>query len=143
MHVYCGEPRSLQCFMVTSSFGCTQAYLEQLHLRLVREHATFAGEAFVAQTVMARHHGGASSLVESLREKLSETWFKWRMSLRLRSMLTAGCAGVLPGMLDLRQPTEVCAEALWEPAITHFEATTVEAARGASKMYPLLPWMGT
>ena len=48
-HLFCGDPRKLGCIMLTSTFGCTMSYLRQLHLRMVREQVTFAGEAFVAR----------------------------------------------------------------------------------------------
>ena len=47
-HVFNGRIADMQCFMVTSRFGVSIPFLEQLHLRMLREHVSFAGEADVA-----------------------------------------------------------------------------------------------
>ena len=44
-HIFTGCPRELRCFMLTSSFGFSIAWLQQFHARLVRQHASFIGES--------------------------------------------------------------------------------------------------
>ena len=66
-HLFRGKPCELQCFMLSASFGFTTAYLGQLHLRMLREHVSFAGEAWVASAAHDRCSDGTASLGGHLR----------------------------------------------------------------------------
>ncbi len=130
-HDFRGDPFQLRCFMITSSFGMTTSYLRQLHLRLVREHVTFAGEAFVARALAEEAGLGDRIVVERARLYLSEGWFKWRIALRLARLHEAGFTEADPKKLDLAQTVEASAAPLWESAIQHFEESAAQAARAA------------
>ena len=127
-HFFHGDPDRQECFMLTSSFGFTRMYLRQLHLRLLREHVSFAGEAFVAKA-FAEETGQGGQLPERLRLYISEGWFKWRIALRMARMATGGCDGVDPGTLDMAQPANMSACKVWVAAYKHFEDTTAVSAR--------------
>ena len=130
-HEFRGDPFDLCCFMITSTFGMTTSWLRQLHLRLVREHITFAGEAFVARALVEEAGLGERVVVERARLNLTEGWFKWRIALRLARLHAAGYAEADPYKLDLAQTVEVSAAPVWESAIQHFEDSIAEAARAA------------
>ena len=99
-HVFNGMPGSMQVIMLTSRFGVSIAFLEQLHLRLLREHVSFAGEADVARRFSQRR-GTAHLLPKRLRLYLSQAWYVWRLML-CREMFVDEA---LPE-LDLRRPVE-------------------------------------
>ena len=42
-HIFQGNAATHKCFMINYSFGVTTGYLQQLHFRMVREHASFKG----------------------------------------------------------------------------------------------------
>lgn len=88
-HLVQGEISELKCFMITTSFGLTTSYLAQLHFRMVREHASFKGEAEVAadfaELINKKQH-----LPARLRLYLSEAWFMWRLALRVADLREKG-----------------------------------------------------
>ena len=53
-HLFHGDATAMKCIMLTSRFGVTTEYLEQLHERMLREHVSFVGEADVAARLAAR-----------------------------------------------------------------------------------------
>ena len=73
-HVLNGPMKEMQCIMLNARFGVTIAYLEQLHMRLLREHVSFAGEADVAQR-HAKLKGCGGMLPKRLRLYLSQAWY--------------------------------------------------------------------
>ena len=91
--------KDMHCIMLTSRFGVTIAFLEQLHLRLLREHVSFAGEADVARRY-AKRKGCCEMLSKMLRLYLSQAWYFWRLGLRLGSF-----AARMPE-LDISRPVE-------------------------------------
>ena len=127
-HYFSGDPTKLRCFMLTSSFGCTRRYMQQLHLRLVREHASFAGEAFVAREFLHECGEDPRCLLERLRLNLSDVWYKWRMALRLWRMAADGQDSKIQ-QLNLSKPAEACAAEFWDVAVAHFDQATAAAAR--------------
>ena len=130
-HLFCGDIKHLKCFMVSSTFGCTVDWLLQFHLRLLREHVSFVGEAFVADT-FGRAVGCPASLAR-LRLNISDCWSKWRVAIRLCRTKDDCCDGVSPDQLDLKLPVEACAGQFWDKAQDHFHKTTADSmrARGA------------
>ena len=81
-HVFTGFPHDLKCFMLTSSFGFSTAWLRQFHSRLVRQHASFISESDVVRENACAE--GQQHLLPTARLRLliSEGWFKWRFLLR-------------------------------------------------------------
>ena len=65
----------------SATFGATTAFLEQLHLKMVREQVSFAGESDVL-VGCAKQRGLASRLPWRLGLSLSQRWYMWRLSLR-------------------------------------------------------------
>ena len=123
-HVFTGFPHDLKCFMLTSSFGFSTAWLRQFHSRLVRQHASFISESDVVRENACAE--GQQHLLPTARLRLliSEGWFKWRFLLR------ASTCGV-PFSIDLRQNIEQ----LLEPAMAVFQRQftreAVDRARNA------------
>ena len=124
-HVFNGMPGSMQVIMLTSRFGVSIAFLEQLHLRLLREHVSFAGEADVARRFSQRR-GTAHLLPKRLRLYLSQAWYVWRLML-CREMFVDEA---LPE-LDLRRPVEEYIAQAWPLLVAAFESTTARRARQA------------
>ena len=123
-HLFRGRPDELQCLMLSASFGFTIAYLRQLHARMLREHVSFAGEAWVATAVHAGCPGETAAPGGHLRLYLSEGWHKWRLALRLQAMGAVACLREL----NLSEPAEVCIAARWSDLLSHFNKSVAEAA---------------
>ena len=120
-HIFTGCPHELRCFMLTSSFGFSIAWLQQFHARLVRQHASFIGESDVV-----REHAracGQEHLLPTARLRLliSEGWFKWRLLLR-----TYGCRQPVAASpsIDLRKDIDE----LLEPFMPAFQADFTKEA---------------
>ena len=96
---------------------------------MLREHVSFAGEAFVARAYAAQGGQDDKLLVQRLRLYLSEGWSKWRMALRMSRMTRDGVPDVDPATLDISLDTEVCLQRLWDVSIRHFEDNVVAEAR--------------
>ena len=130
-HKFSGLPSKLQCFMISSRFGITTAWLTQFHLRLLREHVSFAGEADVA-TALATMQGKSQLLPASLRNLISETWFKWRLCLRIERITTSSSSSTPPlDRLDLALPVEDLIRPLWPLMSEEFHAAAIAEARAA------------
>lgn len=123
-HMLCGSVSDMRCFMVSSSFGCTMDWLRQFQLRLLREHVSFIGEAYVAREFVGDADAAAAPLAR-LRLNIADAWFKWRIALRLSAI--HGPSGI--GKLDIRKSAEKCAEEFWEEAHEHFHQSTASKAR--------------
>ena len=123
-HFFTGDVTKLRCLMVSSTFGCTMDWLNQFHLRLLREHATFVGEAFVARA-FDQVIGCSEAPLARLRLNIADVWFKWRILVRLHRM--RGDAG--PRSLDLKKSVEQCAEQFWPDAHRHFHESTAAGVR--------------
>ena len=122
---FVGDVHQLRCTMLTSRFGVTVEYLEQLHLRMLREHVSFAAEADVLRQV-AESHGMAGNLPARLRKYLSQAWHTWRLMKRrcrigVESMPT----------IDILQPTEAYIATVWPVLLEDFEGTTAQESRSA------------
>ena len=124
-HVFLGKPGQLRCFMLSSSFGFSVAWLKQFHLRMVRQHATFLGESEVLYA-LARDTGGERFLPARLRLLISEAWTKWRLLVRASS---CGIHDVFP--CDLNEKTEQLLAQHWPAFQEAFSKTAVGAARAA------------
>lgn len=124
-HVFVGQASGLQCFMLTSKFGLTTSFLEQLHLRMVREHASFAGEADV-MTMFAKQKGLKEKLPKKLRRYLSNAWFLWRLCLRLQALEERGHPD---RAIDMRRSVEESIAEHWETLHEEAEALTAERVR--------------
>jgi hypothetical protein len=127
-HLYRGDPYVQECFMLTASFGFTKKYLEELHLRM-RQHVSFAGEAFVQQERAAAAGMDQHLPVGRLRQYLSDGWFKWRLVRRVAALSDRGFSSMCPQRVDLREATDVCLKPFWTDMLHHFEHDAVEAAR--------------
>ena len=92
-HLFRGQPSELRCVMLNSTFGCTVHWLKQFHLRLVREHVSFAGEAFVANHYQSEITDDGIALAR-LRLNIADAWYKWRMVLRMERMQKVAVEGV-------------------------------------------------
>lgn len=124
-HVFLGKPGQLRCFMLSSSFGFSVAWLKQFHLRMVRQHATFLGESELLYA-LARDTGDERFLPARLRLLISEAWTKWRLLVRASS---CGIHDVFP--CDLNEKTEQLLAQHWPAFQEAFSKTAVGAARAA------------
>ena len=127
-HIFTGCPHELRCFMLTSSFGFSIAWLQQFHARLVRQHASFVGESDVV-----REHAracGQEHLLPTARLRLliSEGWFKWRLLLR-----TYGCRQPVAASpsLDLRKDIDELLEPFMPAFQADFTKEAMDKARAA------------
>ena len=98
-----GDPYAQECFMLTASLGFTRKYLEELHLRMVRQHVSFAGEAFVQQERASAAGMDQHLPVGCRRQYLSDGWFKWRLVRRLAALSDRGLSSMCPQRVDLRE----------------------------------------
>ena len=127
-HIFTGCPHELRCFMLTSSFGFSIAWLQQFHARLVRQHASFIGESDVV-----REHAracGQEHLLPTARLRLliSEGWFKWRLLLR-----TYGCRQPVAASpsIDLRKDIDELLEPFMPAFQADFTKEAMDKARAA------------
>lgn len=134
-HEVVGKVSEMRCFMMTSRFGVTVAYLRQLQQRMLREHVSFAGEADVARAC-AKDDGKAGLLPgPHLRLYLSEAWFMWRAALRLQEIHADSLADTADlkwdervYALDLLQPVEAVLAQHMSKLEEAFEARTAKMA---------------
>jgi len=128
-HLYRGRPHEQACFMLTSTFGFTTRYLQELHLRMVRQHISFAGEAFVQHELAAI--SGMQNHVPGpfLRQYLSDGWFKWRLLRRMAKLCESGLPHMSPETVDLKAHVEDCVKPCWPSLLERFEHASVENAR--------------
>ena len=120
-----GNVTTMRCIMLTARFGCTVAYLEQLHLRMLREHVSFAGEANVAEAV-AKKRGVGNLLPKRLRLYLSGAWYIWRLALRAQSLPNS--SGI---QIDLLKSVEGTLQEAWPWLDEQFAKETARRARNA------------
>ena len=123
-HLFRGVPCKLRCFMIRASFGVSVRYLQQLHLRMLREHVTFAGKAYVAREVASSNGSQGVLPGPHLRLHLAEAWSKWRLVLRMERMVEGGQPDVHPDSLVMSDSVEECVGRIWPEVQLHFEKTT-------------------
>ncbi|CAE7515455.1 unnamed protein product [Symbiodinium natans] len=123
-HLFTGQASDLQCFMLSASFGFSTAWLKQFQLRMLRQHASFIGEADVV-TAEARDAGMEALVPARLRSLISEAWFKYRCLIRLESL------GAPIPAVDLRSPVEDVLQRHLPQLETAFTETSLERARKA------------
>ena len=126
-HIFTPPAGPLQCFMLTSTFGATTAFLEQLHLRMVREQVTFVGESDVA-VAYAKRRGLAGLLPTRLRLHLSKLWYVWRLCIR--SEVIRKCGHSMQEVNISGGVEELVAER-WQSFVEEFEASTAARVRAA------------
>ena len=124
-HIFNGAATAMQCIMLTCRFGVSVGYLEQLHLRMVREHVSFAGEADVAKR-LAKKRNCPNSLPERLRLYLAHAWYAWRFMLRREALHKDATPD-----FDLLRPVEEYVSQVWDLLVEDFEAATALRAREA------------
>ena len=127
-HIFTGCTHELRCFMLTSSFGFSIAWLQQFHARLVRQHASFIGESDVVRE-HARACGQEHLLPNArLRLLISEGWFKWRLLLR-----TYGCRQPVAASpsIDLRKDIDELLEPFMPAFQADFTKEAMDKARAA------------
>jgi hypothetical protein len=92
---------------------------------------SFAGEADVA-IALATMQGKSQLLPVSLRNLISETWFKWRLCLRIEQITTSSSSSTPPlDRLDLALPVEDLIRPLWPLMSEEFHAAAIAEARAA------------
>ena len=106
-HLFHGDATAMKCIMLTSRFGVTTEYLEQLHERMLREHVSFVGEADVAAR-LAKRRGLQRLLPKRLRLYLAQAWYFWRLALRSQTLPSESNP-----VIDLRGGVEAIIEELW------------------------------
>lgn len=121
-HVMNGSISDMNCLMLTASFGVSICFLEQMHLRMLREHVSFAGEADVAHRY-AKQRGSDHSLPKRLRLYLSQAWYFWRLAWRKHDLQYDA-----PD-LDISRPVEEHLASIWPKLEEGFEARTAQRAR--------------
>ena len=83
-HHFAGELPELNCFMLSATFGFSVPWLQQFHVRMVRQHASFTSEADVLGAQAAYNSQLHLLPTARLRLLISQGWFAWRLLTRVR-----------------------------------------------------------
>lgn len=125
-HVFHGELLRLQCFMLSATFGFSISWLQQFHVRLVRQHASFTSEADVL-TAQAVTNSQLHLLPGArLRLLISQGWYTWRLLTRALQ------ANLDVSAIDFLKPLEETICLLSGPLQDAFSRHAVRGARQAN-----------
>ena len=123
-HDFAGSVRDMNCFMLSSSFGVTSSWLHQFHCRLLRQHASFVGEADVMFD-QAQRQNQSHLLPKRLRHYISDAWFKWRLLWRMDSL------DMSTSTVDINRSVDDLVQDIWEVLDTAFTSAAIAGAREA------------
>ncbi|CAK8988953.1 unnamed protein product, partial [Durusdinium trenchii] len=125
-HHFAGELPELNCFMLSATFGFSVPWLQQFHVRMVRQHAFFTSEADVLGAQAAYNSQLHLLPTARLRLLISQGWFAWRLLTRVHQ------SNLDLASFDFLRPMEDMIGLFLPQLQREFGRTTLEEAQKAT-----------
>ena len=125
-HHFAGELPELNCFMLSATFGFSVPWLQQFHVRMVRQHASFTSEADVLGAQAAYNSQLHLLPTARLRLLISQGWFAWRLLTRVHQ------SNLDLASFDFLRPMEDMIGLFLPQLQREFGRTTLEEAQKAT-----------